>query len=178
VGNRLLDGARDFPCFVWMASLGGSEFGLERLNHGFQLRFLVVPQAVSGIISGTWDLCKLQAHSICSDQAFRKILRSRMLAEKTERFIGQNELVIEPTPPRLAKRATKFIKACRSRRNPLKHDQLTSCDKAKQAVGLHPEGPHIERSGEATPQPSMLYRGVLPRHVWSAASSQARNECE
>jgi hypothetical protein len=25
--------------------------------------------------------------------------RSRRLAEKTERFIGQNELVIEPTPP-------------------------------------------------------------------------------
>jgi hypothetical protein len=66
---------------------------------------------------------RLQAHSIGSDQAFRKILRSRMLAEKTERFIGQNELVVEPTPL-LAKRRTKFIKSCRSRRNPLKSDQL------------------------------------------------------
>ena len=46
-----------------------------------------------------------------------------MLAEKTERFIGQNELVVEPTPL-LAKRRTKFIKSCRSRRNPLKSDQL------------------------------------------------------
>ncbi len=38
--------------------------------------------------------------SIGSEQAFRKIWRPRMLADKTQRFIiGQNELVIEPTTP-------------------------------------------------------------------------------